>query len=108
MLSNLASNIVKVVLATLFFACLLDMPYGFYQLVRFTALIGFAYLAYQSYTDDLFLLCLLYIAAAILFQPIFKISLGRQLWNYVDVVAGVGLIISIFLKPKPAINSNAG
>jgi hypothetical protein len=35
-----------------------------------------------------------------LFQPIFKIALGRDLWNIVDVFVGVGLIVSVVIKPK--------
>ena len=41
-------KIIKVGLATLFFLCLADMPYGFYQFVRFSGLIGFTVLAYQA------------------------------------------------------------
>ncbi len=42
------NNTIKIVLAILFFICLADMPYGYYQFVRFTGLIGFAVLAYQA------------------------------------------------------------
>jgi len=31
-------NIIKIILALLFFLCLADMPYGFYQIVRFVEL----------------------------------------------------------------------
>ena len=41
-------KVIKIVLAILLFICLLDMPYGFYQVVRFVALIGFAILAYPD------------------------------------------------------------
>jgi hypothetical protein len=37
---------------------------------------------------------------AILFQPFFKIAFGRELWNVVDVIVAIGLIISMFIKPK--------
>ena len=40
---------IKIILAILFFLCLADMPYGFYQFVRFAGLIGFAILAYQAH-----------------------------------------------------------
>jgi len=36
----------------------------------------------------------IYVALAILFQPLVKISLGRLLWNVVDVVVGVWLILN--------------
>lgn len=93
-------RIIKIVLAALFFLCLLDMPYGFYQLVRFIALIGFSILAYQSYENENKYLTIIYIGLAILFQPLIKISLGREIWNIVDVVVGIGLIVSLFIRRK--------
>ncbi len=91
---------IKAVLAILFFLCLLDLPYGFYQLVRFAALIGFAILAYQASEQDNKTAMIIYVCLAILFQPLLKISLGRDIWNLVDVVVGIGLIISILEKRK--------
>ncbi len=91
-------KIIKIILALLLFICLLDMPYGFYQLVRFLALIGFGLLAYKSYEHKNQTLTILFIGLAILFQPLFKISLGREIWNVIDVIVGIGLIILIFTK----------
>lgn len=93
-------RIVKILLAVLFFLCLLDMPYGFYQLVRFVALIGFSILAYQSYENENKNLTIIYIGLAILFQPLIKISLGREIWNIVDVIVGIALIVSLFIRQK--------
>lgn len=93
-------KIIKLVLAVLFFICLLDMPYGYFQLVRFAALIGFAILAYRANQQDQQVEMIIYIGFALLFQPFLKISLGRQIWNIVDVIVGIGLIASIFLKQK--------
>jgi hypothetical protein len=93
-------KIIKVVLAVLFFLCLLDMPYGYYQFVRFVGLIGFAILAYHAQEHNRQTEMIIYGSLALLFQPFFKIALGRELWNIVDVVVGIGLIISIFMKPK--------
>lgn len=97
---NNLENIIKVALAILFFLCLLEMPYGYYQLVRFLALVGFAILAYKSYERQEIIMTIVYAGLAILFQPLLKISLGRELWNIVDVIVGIGLIVSIFVKPK--------
>jgi hypothetical protein len=94
------SNAIKVVLAILFFLCLTEMPYGFYQFVRFSGLIGFAILAYQANQQGRQTEMIIYGGLALLFQPFFKVALGRQMWNTVDVIVGLGLIISIFLKPK--------
>ena len=91
---------IKIVLAILFFLCLADMPYGFYQFVRFAGLIGFAILAYQEHKQDRQTEMFIYGGLALLFQPFFKIALGRELWNIFDVIVGIGLTISIFMKPK--------
>lgn len=91
---------IKITLAVLFFLCLAKMPYGYYQFVRFAGLIGFAILAYQANRKGRQTEMIIYGGLALLFQPFFKIALGRQMWNIVDVVVGIGLLISIFMKPK--------
>jgi hypothetical protein len=95
---------IKIVLALLLFACLLDMPYGFFQLVRFVALVGFGVLAYQAHQLGRQTEMIVFGALALLFQPFLKISLGRDLWNVVDVIIGIGLLISAFRKPKTSID----
>lgn len=91
---------VKIILAVLLFLCLLDMPYGFFQVVRFAALVGFAVLAYQANEKENKTEMIVFICLAVLFQPLLKISLGRQVWNVVDVFVGVGLIASLFIGKK--------
>jgi len=91
---------IKIILAILFLICLTDMPYGYYQFVRFVGLIGFAILASQSNKQDRQTETIIYCGLALLFQPIFKITLGREIWNIVDLITGIGLIISIFIIPK--------
>ena len=93
-------NIIKIVLAILLFLCLADMPYGFYQFVRFAAMIGFGILAFQSAESENKSFLIIYGALAILFQPFIKIALGRELWNIVDVIVAVGLLISLFIDKK--------
>ena len=94
------NNIIKVALALLFFVCLLHMPYGYFQLVRFLGLLGFAILAYQASEHQNKTKMIVYICLAVLFQPLIKIPLGREIWNIVDVIVGIGLIGSIFYNRK--------
>ena len=98
-------KLIKIFLAILFFLCLADMPYSYYQFVRFAGLIGFSILAYQANEHSRYIEMIIYSALALLFQPFFKIALGRQIWNIVDVVVGIGLIISTFMKPKESENN---
>ena len=43
---------------------------------------------------------IIYGGLALLFQPFFKIALGREIWNIVDVIVGLGLLARIYLRPK--------
>lgn len=86
----------KIVLAILLFLCLAPMPYGYFQLVRVLSMIAFAYFAYLEVIKKNEITGIIFIALAILFQPFIKIALGRFLWNIVDIVVGVGLLIYAF------------
>ncbi len=90
-------TILKLLLALLLLLCLADMPYGYYQFVRFIACISFGYFAFGEQKKQT-KWSLFYIALAILFQPFIKISLGRVLWYVVDVVVAIVLIGSIFVS----------
>jgi hypothetical protein len=39
---------IKLILAILLFGCLVEFPYGYYQFVRFAAMVGFGYLAFNA------------------------------------------------------------
>ncbi len=89
---------IKFILAILFFLCLANMPYGYYQFVRFISLIGFGILAYLAMTNNSQTELVIYASLALLFQPFYKISLGRELWNIVDFIVATTLIGSVFLR----------
>jgi hypothetical protein len=91
-------NLIKIVLAILFFLCIADMPYGFYQFVRFAGLVGLGLLAYQAHEQGRHIEMIIFGGLALLFQPFFKIALGRSMWNIVDLVVGMGLLISLLIK----------
>jgi hypothetical protein len=78
----------SLILIPLLLACLLPMPYGYYQLVRVVATAAFAFLAYQERGNKLLWV---FICVALLFQPFEKIALGRTVWNGVDIAVAVFL-----------------
>jgi hypothetical protein len=97
---------IKFILIILFLICLFDMPYGYYQLVRFAGFLGFGLLAYISNKRKQETEVIIYIALALLFQPFIKVALGRIIWNIVDVLVAAGLIISL-LQDRAKINKKA-
>jgi hypothetical protein len=97
---NKSEVLIKIALAILMFLCLLDMPYGFYQFVRFVAFIGFVILAYKANEQDKKTEMIIYGGLALLFQPFYKIALGREMWNIADVIVAIGLIGSLIMDRK--------
>lgn len=89
-------KLINIILAVLLFGCLLNMPYGYYQFVRFLAMTIFSYLAYSANEQNKKNEVVIYLGLALLFQPFIKVALGRTIWNLVDVVVGIGLILSVF------------
>lgn len=89
------SPFIKLIIAVFLLLCLADMPYGFYTLVRFASAAAFAYLSYDYFKAKRDGLGFTFATLAVLFQPFFKIALGRVVWNIVDVIVAVGLIALI-------------
>ena len=96
-------TVLKLVVAIILLLCLADMPYGFYTLVRFVSAFTFAYLSYDYFKSKKEGLGFVFAALALLFQPFFKVALGRTIWNIVDVIVSVGLLhllISTFKRKR--------
>jgi len=85
----------KLILAVMLIVCLFDMPYGYYQLVRFIGMISFAFLAIQAHGKNQTWF-VIWVASSVLINPIIKISLGRELWNVVDVIWAAVLVYLFF------------
>lgn len=93
-------SLVKLGIAGLLLLCLVDMPYGFYQLVRYVVMVSFAYFSYEYFKYNEDGLGFTFAALAVLFQPFLKITLGRTIWNIVDVVVAIGLITLVIITQK--------
>jgi hypothetical protein len=79
-------RLLKIGLIIAFLSCLLDMPYGYFMLVRFVGMIGFGLLAIEAKNKGDNIMFLIFTVSAILINPIVKIPLGRSLWNALDVI----------------------
>ena len=112
---------VYIILSVLLLLCLAPMPYGYYQLVRFIAMTVFGVMAWLFYAtrntpglcapeeqkgyikvDSTTILskvsmAIVFGALALLFQPFLKITLGRIVWNVVDVIVA-GMLIIMWLN----------
>ena len=90
---------VYLILAALMLLCLAPMPYGYFQLVRFVAMVAFGLMAYRYYVNNKAIAAVVFGVLALLFQPIYKIALGRATWNVIDVLVA-GLLIGLFVLER--------
>lgn len=80
-------------LAVALLACLFPMPYGYYTLVRFVAMIILGCMAFNFYKNEKIPLCVIAGSLTLLFQPFIKVALGRTLWNVIDAILAVALFL---------------
>ena len=92
-------KIIKVILSLFLLVCMFDMPYGYFQLVRFIGMIAFIILAHNIHKQSKFWF-IIWLSSAILINPFFKIALGRVIWNALDLIWVALLIISLFNYKK--------
>ena len=84
---------INIILAALLLLCFAPMPYGYYQVVRFASMVIFAVMAYRYWNQEKKALAVTFGALALLFQPFLKVALGRMMWNIVDVIVALLLIV---------------
>ena len=92
---------IKAILSILFLGCLLDWPYSYYEMVRFIGMIGFIWLFVLDNENPMYKY--LWLASAVLINPLFKIALGRELWNILDIVWVVIFVateLKVFVKSQ--------
>lgn len=100
MTDNEKMNRLYLILAGSLLLCLAPMPYGYYGLVRFVAMVAFGIMAYNYHEEKKEGLMITFGALTVLFQPFFKIALGRAMWNIIDVAVAVLLIVIALNKKK--------
>ena len=93
----------KIIIGIALLICLAPMPYGYYTLIRIVATLIFVIFALQYYKDKKEGLALAFGLFAILFQPLIKISLGKAIWNLIDVIVATLLFILWFKERKEKI-----
>lgn len=91
---------VYLILAALMLLCLAPMPYGYFQLVRFVAMVVFGVMAYRYYINNKKTAAVVLGVLALLFQPIYKVVLGRGIWNVIDVVVALFLVALFFVEKR--------
>ena len=95
---NYSKLAIQVIILLMMIFCLFHMPYNYYQITKFAAFVGFIAIAYFDYKDKFFYTIPISLAGAILFNPLFKMTFKRPVWQEIDKwVIGV-LLVWIFFE----------
>lgn len=90
----MAIRVVAIVMLVLSFA---PMPIGYYTLLRIVVCGAAAYLAYESGNGPW---RWIWGAIAIVFNPIFPLYLGRDIWRVVDALVIIVLSVSLLREGR--------
>ena len=91
---------IYLIIAAMMLLCLAPMPYGYFQLVRFLSTLVFGVMTYRYYIEKKEWLVYTCGTLTLLFQPFYKIALGRTVWNIVDVIVAIGIIVFFIYEWK--------
>lgn len=79
----------------------LPMPYGYYTLLRLLVCGLCGYLAYDIYIRGGKVLPWVFGFMAVLFNPLIKIHLPKEVWIFVDVVSAAVLVATLkYTSPR--------
>jgi hypothetical protein len=81
------------------------LPYGYYTLLRIVATGVFVWAAYISHERKNEVLPWIYVISAIIFNPIIKIHLPKELWAIIDIGAGI-LLLCTKTKIEQKVSNN--
>lgn len=66
---------------------LLDMLYGYYQILRVIVFCSSAYISIQEKDCNGAFWLWAFVACALIYNPVFKLSLGKDIWPFANVAA---------------------
>lgn len=78
--------------AALLYIAIIPLPAGYYELLRIVASGTFAWGAYRNFSQKKLLLPLVYSILAIVFNPVSEISLAKEIWIPIELLAGTLLL----------------
>ena len=98
---SLANVIPALIIAVMLLVAVADLPYGYYQLLRWATCGVAVFVAFQAYKVGKTWITWLFGLIAVLFNPIIPIHLTKEIWRPIDLVSAVIFGLSILLLSTP-------
>lgn len=87
-------TVIIYICAAMLFLGAAPLPYGYYTLLRLVACGVFAFAAFIAFERKSKALPWIYGFLALIFNPIIKIYLPKEIWVVVDIAAGILLLLT--------------
>ena len=87
--------------ALMLLGALADWPYGYYQLLRLVTCGAAVYVAYLAYNWQKMWPVWLFGLVALLFNPLIRIHLSREIWQPINAVCAILFIVIAFVLKEP-------
>lgn len=87
--------VIRIITILMLLWALTDHPYGYYQILRWVVMGVTGYIAYLSYEQGKVVWTWTMVIIALLFNPVFPLYLGREMWMFIDLIVAVLISISL-------------
>lgn len=98
----------SLIVAMMLFGALAELPYGYYQLLRFVTCAVSVYVAFVAYNWQKMWATWIFGFVALLFNPLIPFHLSRELWKPIDTICAILFIVIAFVLKKPAEGKQTG
>lgn len=97
-----------VVAAGLSLLAVADLPYGYYMFLRWAVCAVSVYVVVLGLQTGRIWAAWLYGALAVLFNPIFRIHLSKDIWQPINVITSILLVLAVIVIGQPNSTSDIG
>ena len=91
-------NWFKIMAVLLLLGALGNWPYSYYQILRWFVFAVGGYSAYLSHSSRKETWAWIFVATAILFNPIAPFYFSKNTWQFIDIIGAIVFCISLFYK----------
>lgn len=100
MKKKLLQNYWKLALVAMLLIATLDLPYNYYNILRFAVCAGGVHLAFTAYKKEMFAWALLWGGLALIYNPFLPFYMEKDTWVLWDAVLA-GLLLYSHIKKHP-------
>lgn len=85
----------KILAIVLLIIAVLDNPYVYYQVLKWSILIIGSYSSYLAYNNNRIKWSWIFALTALLFNPILPFYFQKETWQFIDIIVAIIFLISI-------------